>query len=302
MPVLAVGWFMASQSRTRPVAGTLLDVNGTPTHVTDEGQGQPLVLIHGAGASGRDFTFSMTGKLKDRFRVITIDRPGHGQTDRIKGRSRDAESLAEQSDLIRGALDQLGVARALVAGQSFGGAVSLNYTLRHPDAVAGLVVIAGVSNPWTTPLDPWYRINGTWLGQTVFLPMISALAYRSKVQERVDSIFVPDRAPTGYLDHLGIKSVTRSSQLRANVQQINSLLDDVKAQYQDYGTIRIPVEIIHGTADTIVPFDVHARPLSSQVPDVRLTALEGVGHMPQHSNEADVIEVIDRVAKRAGLR
>ena len=44
----------------------------------------------------------------------------------------------------------------------------------------------------------------------------------------------------------------------------------------------MPVEILHGTADAVVPHAVHALPLARQIPGARLTTLEGMGHMPQH--------------------
>ena len=64
----------------------------------------------------------------------------------------------------------------------------------------------------------------------------------------------------------------------------------------------MPVEIVHGDADTIVPLNVHSIKLPDQIDGANLTVREGVGHMPQHSHAADVIAAIDRVASRAGLR
>ncbi|GFE63715.1 alpha/beta fold hydrolase [Litoreibacter roseus] len=281
--------------------GQILDVNGTQVHAVVEGSGPDLILFHGAGGSHRDFTFSMVDKLKDDFRVVVFDRPGHGLTERIDARAGDGESLAEQADLLHSAAEMLNVSNAIVAGQSFGGALALNYTLRHPDDVAGVVAISAVSNPWPGELDAWYRVNGTWLGQNVLIPIISVFATRNRVEGTLEGVFEPDPVPPGYIDHIGVDLATRPTQLRANVQQINRLLGDVKAQVGQYDQIDVPLEIIHGTADSTVPFDVHADPLSTQVKGARLTVLEGTGHMPHHAEEAQVVEAIRRAAKRAGL-
>jgi pimeloyl-ACP methyl ester carboxylesterase len=71
---------------------------------------------------------------------------------------------------------------------------------------------------------------------------------------------------------------------------------------QTYAQLSLPVEILHGTADTIVPADVHAIPLSTRLPDAVLTLLPGIGHMPHHADPAAVVAAIDRAAVRARLR
>ena len=69
-----------------------------------------------------------------------------------------------------------------------------------------------------------------------------------------------------------------------------------------YDSIELPVEIIHGTADSIVPIDVHSDVLVDQLADARLTRLPGIGHMPHHVAQDAVVAVLDRLTRRAGLR
>ena len=59
-----------------------------------------------------------------------------------------------------------------------------------------------------------------------------------------------------------------------------------------------PVEIVHGSADLVVPFETHAVPLARQLPNATLTRLEGVGHMPQHTNLPDVLAALRRLTGR----
>ena len=141
--------------RQTPPSGQFLDVNGTQVHVHIEGSGPDLILVHGAGGSLRDFTFSMVDKLKDDFRVIAFDRPGHGYTQRIASRADLGETPAEQAGLLSTAAKQLGVKDAVLAGHSFGGAVSLAWVLDHPEQIRALVLLAGVSNEWEGELDSW---------------------------------------------------------------------------------------------------------------------------------------------------
>ena len=69
-----------------------------------------------------------------------------------------------------------------------------------------------------------------------------------------------------------------------------------------YKDILIPLEMVHGDADTIVPMRIHSEPLSEQVEGANLTIVPNAGHMPHHSHPEAVIEAIDRAAARAGLR
>lgn len=278
-----------------------MDIDGTKVHYVEEGQGPALILIHGAGGSSREWTFSMMPKLTDRYRVIAVDRPGHGFTSRIENRANSAESMKEQADLIVKLAENLGVSNAIVAGQSYGGGVAMAMAVHHPEFLDALVMIAGVSNPWDGELDQWYKTTDTFFGKWFLVPAISILTTRDKAVETVNGIFAPNQAPDGYIDHMGIDVSTRPSQIRANSAQINRSFEDVTNQYKRYGEISVPTEIIHGDADTTVPLQVHSVPLSKQIEGANLTVLEGIGHMPQQVREADVIAAIDRAAKRAGL-
>ncbi len=284
-----------------PPTGKVHEIAGSQVHVITEGTGPDLLLIHGAGGNTREFTFSLLGKLRDRYRVTIVDRPGHGHSTRLAGRAASGESLSEQADLIAQILTLQGVSDTLVLGQSYGGGVALNLALRHSTRVRGLIMVAAVSNPWEGDLGRWYRLNDTWIGQNIITPLIAAFATDARARETVAGIFAPDPVPDGYLDHIGVPLSVRPMQLRATAQQVNRLLGDLKEQMPRYGEIDIPVEIIHGTADMTVPLPTHAEPLSRQIKGSTLTRLVGLGHMPHHSAQADVIAAIDRTAQRAGF-
>ena len=90
--------------------------------------------------------------------------------------------------------------------------------------------------------------------------------------------------------------------MRANARQVLSLRPHVVEMSERYHELDLPVEIVHGSADTIVPLNVHSITLPDQIEGANLTILDGVGHMPHHTNADDVIAAVDRAASRAGLR
>jgi pimeloyl-ACP methyl ester carboxylesterase len=288
----------AEAEREYPPEGQFLTVNGTRVHAVVMGEGPDLVLIHGASGNTRDMTFSLAPRLAERYRVLVFDRPGLGYTERL---ASGPASLRDQADLLSAAAAQLGAERPIVLGQSYGGGVALAWAVYHPEALSALVPVSAVSNPWTTPLDPFYRVTSSWWGSLFVVPVITAFVSKSRIADTVRSIFKPQGVPDGYLDHVGAGLTLRRVSLRANAAQRATLLDEIEAQYRDYGRIDVPTEIVHGDADTTVGLSLHSAKLVDQIPAANLTVLPGVGHMPHHVAEDEVVAAIDRAAARAGL-
>jgi pimeloyl-ACP methyl ester carboxylesterase len=285
--------------RRYPPTGPLIDIAGTTVHAHVEGAGPDVILIHGASGNARDFTFDLVGRLSDRYRVIAFDRPGLGHSDPL----HDAgETPMEQARLLDAAAADLGVERAVVVGHSYGGAVALAWALDRPERVVAVVSLAGAANVWEGGLGPWYAIASSRLGGALVVPLVSALAPRGRAETAIGAIFAPDPVPPGYADHVGVDLTLRPGTLRANARQVNGLKPHIARMSARYGEIDVPVEIVHGSEDTIVPLRVHSEPLARQIPGANLVVLDGVGHMPHHAAPEAVVAAIDRAAHRAGLR
>ena len=289
-----------------PPSGQFVDVDGTRIHLKVEGTGPDLVLIHGASGSLRDFTFDLMDRLKGRYRIIAVDRPGLGRSERPKGYGGAWNNAAVppglQARLLEAAAREVGLTNPIILGHSYGGAVALAWALEHPDETAGLVLLAAASNPWPGSLGLLYNVNASRPGGALVVPMITAFSPRSAIEQTVRSIFVPQDVPDGYIAHFGPELTLRRTTMRANAQQVNSLRPYVVEMKERYPGLNLPVEILHGTEDTIVPLAIHSEPLSRQIPGAVLTRMEGIGHTPHHADPQAVVDAIDRVAARAGLR
>lgn len=281
-----------------PPLGQFVTVDGVRIHAVVTGSGPDLVLIHGASGNLRDFTFDLVPQLARDFRVIAFDRPGLGWSDPAP----DGHLLTRQADLLHRAAVALGADRPLVLGQSYGGAVALNWALTHPDALSGLITVSAPSHPWPTGLPTLYRVTSHPLGQALAVPLITALVPDSYLRNAVAGAFEPQDAPQGYASHFGPALSARRQTLRSNARQRAALKAQVRAMSTEYGGIAIPVEILHGTADDVVNFDLHALQLLRDLPDARLTRLPGIGHMPHHAAQGAVLAAIHSAASRAGLR
>ena len=303
-------WRATAQERgaeaAHPPSGDIIDVDGVPVHYQVMGDGPDLILIHGASGNLRDFTLGFADRLAGRYRVILFDRPGLGWTGRLpaaKGAwNARAESPQEQAALLQIAADRIGVKSPIILGHSFGGAVALAWGVSRPDDTAALVLVSAVSEPWPGDLGWIYKVTGSTLGGGSVVPLATAFVPEGYIRNSISGIFAPQSPPTGYASHLGVDLSLRRSSLRANAQQVMSLRGHVVEMQKQYQHLPMPIEIIHGDADTIVPAVVHAKVLIGDVPHGTLTILPGEGHMPQHTQPDAVIAAIDRAAASAGLR
>ena len=287
-----------------PPEGDVVRVAGREVHVVVRGAGPDLVLIHGAGGSARDFTCDLAERLANRFRVYTVDRPGHGWSERIDpslGRpfARTAESPAEQARHLADAVAQLGACNPLLVGHSYGGAVAMAWALEEP--VAGLVLLAGATLPWPGKLPWYYRFFGSPPGGAVLAPVVAAMATERLVARELVHVFAPDPLPQGYARRAGAAMAARTATLRASTRQVVRLRAELARMQSAYAQITVPVEILHGDADTTVYASVHSEPLATRLPDARLAILPGTGHMLHHALPDTVTAAIDRAATRAGL-
>ncbi len=272
-----------------PPIGQFITVNGAKVHYKTSGQGPEIVLIHGASGNLREWEFGLRAALEKSFRVTTFDRPGHGYSDAIKG----GDHLAAQAEHLRAAAQQLGIKTPILVGHSYGGSVSLAWSLiEKPRA---LVLISAPSLPWPGKLDPWYRLNNSALGQAVLPWLAAAFVPHAYVTAATKAVFAPQRAPDAYIAEFGADLAARAPSLRTNVAQVNALLDDIRSQMAGYPALDMPVELIHGDSDIIVPLDIHAQKLVHILPNAKLTVVHGAGHMPQHQNSAEVLSAIQRL-------
>jgi pimeloyl-ACP methyl ester carboxylesterase len=113
-----------------------IQLSGTRLAFQATGSGEPVVLIHGLGSSGRDWE-AQVAALARAFRVITVDLRGHGGSDRPKG----PYSIAEFAGDVARLLASLAVDAAHVVGISMGGAVAFQLAVDHPQRVRSLVIV-----------------------------------------------------------------------------------------------------------------------------------------------------------------
>ncbi|MDB5368166.1 MAG: alpha/beta hydrolase [Rhodospirillales bacterium] len=263
-------------------------------HVTEQGEGPPIVFLHGNGATSEDFRISgLLDDLARTHRVIAFDRPGFGFSERTRLRRWHA---AAQGALIQAALDQMKIERPILVGHSWGTLVALAMALDAPDRVAGLVLISGFY--FAEPrLDVAALLPSTIPGvndvlrYTLLPPLMRALAgpaYRE--------LFRPASVSARFNEEFPKPIAARPSQLRAIAGDTANLISSARAMQRRYGELSMPVAIVTGNGDRIVDPAVHADRLHAAIAGSSLTRIPGAGHMVHHTARATVLDAITRLA------
>ena len=115
-----------------------LELHGDRVAYRDVGNGdEVLLLIHGMAGSSETWR-AVIPQLAKKYRVIAPDLLGHGQS----AKPRSDYSLGAFAVLLRDLLDELGITRVTIAGQSLGGGVAMQFVYQHPDYCQRLVLIS----------------------------------------------------------------------------------------------------------------------------------------------------------------
>jgi pimeloyl-ACP methyl ester carboxylesterase len=292
---------VAKAVSAHPPTGIFVPVEGGRIHLRDLGPRdappeRTLVLLHGASCNLLALTLPLAEPLAQNFRVIAIDRPGQGHSDRPGGRA-DA-SVTRQAALVTQALTAVGVSRAIILGHSWSGALATTLAMDHPDRVAGLVLIAPATHPWPGGIT-WYYHVGSWpVVGWIFSHLLPVPGAALTMQSGVDSVFAPQRPPADYIDATAVRLMLRPASFMANAQDVAGLLAHVKERAGRYGAIKAPTVIISGEADEVVATWIHTAGLSQELPDAVVHILPGVGHVPHHAATALVVSEIEALSQR----
>jgi len=138
----------------RPEVGGTVDAGGVKTNYLEAGSGPAVVLVHGSGPGVTAYANwrLVIPALAEQFHVIAPDMVGFGFTERAADARYDLQTWADQ---VIGVLDGLGIQKASIVGNSFGGAIGLRLAANYPDRVDKLVLMGsmGVDFPITEGLD-----------------------------------------------------------------------------------------------------------------------------------------------------
>ena len=293
---LWVNRLAARATAAYPPAGRFLMVDGARLHYVDVGgvgNGEsPLVLIHGNPGGIQDFE-RLIPLLATSHRVIAVDRPGHGYSERADMRAATPLAQARQ---LHAALDQLGARRPILVGHSWGGALALAYATEFPDDVAGLVLLGTRAYPVEGPPDPLYALlRRPVIGPVLRHTLVPALG-RGMLDARMSAAYLPDSVQAGHLASARALWM-RPSQLGATVWDTFLLQNDAGVMARKYSTVGVPVMLLVGDGDSLLP---ETQQLASQLPNAWIEVLPNTGHYLPRTRAAEIQRSVQVLEARLG--
>lgn len=246
---------------------------GVRLHYKDEGRGPVILLVHGFGDNWGSWD-GWAAALKDRYRVIRIDLPGHGLTRAPATTRIDPEAFA---DLIAAFAVKTGLPKFAVAGNSLGGAVAWNLAVRHPERLRALILVDAAGFPSTTltknpPLA--FRILRYEWGRAILKTIDNKPLIRGSLKGEVgDPAAITDALIDRWADVQrapGHRDILLSGPLTGKGAASEAVL----------GKIALPTLVLWGEKDPLITLDA-GRKFAGAIPGAKLIVYPGVGHLPQ---------------------
>jgi pimeloyl-ACP methyl ester carboxylesterase len=218
------------------------------------GARETVLLVHGYGSSSASYA-PVIDALSAHLRVIAIDLPGFGKSDRREG-DYTPDALA---DVLADVLTHKGITRAHVVGHSWGSSVALAFARRHPERLDRLVVISGwIYDDQLLPLMRWARVPG--IGERLYLNFVDPNLVTQKVVDEVEKQMALDGALAAAL------AAARGMHRFAETES-------------EYRTIKNETLLLWGRDDRVARLAFGER-LARELPHARLVVLPRCGHIP----------------------
>ena len=268
---------------------TYLELHGDRIVYRDAGHGHALLLIHGMAGSSATWR-AIIPQLSKKYRVIAPDLLGHG----MSAKPRGDYSLGAFAVFLRDLLDELGVDRATVIGQSLGGGIAMQFVHQHRDYCERLALIgSGGLGPDLSPLLRMLSAPGAEFVLPVVAPQ-PVLTLGNKLGSWLTSAGI--QAPrAGQMWH-AYSSLSDPRTRQAFLRTLRSVVDfrgqSVSALNKLHLTAGLPTVLIWGDHDRIIPV-AHAYAAHDALEGSRLEVLEGIGHFPHVEAPAAVADILE---------
>jgi pimeloyl-ACP methyl ester carboxylesterase len=262
-----------------PVDVAWADVQGNRIAYADVGEGDvPVVLVHGLSGYIPMWQKNI-GALAQHHRVIALDLPGYGKSDK----PRADYTMRFQARAVRGLLDALGIARAVLVGHSMGGQICTHLTLAHPERVAGLVL----SSP--AGIETFNAGEAAFL-RSLVTPAFTYYATDSTIRARHEVNFREMPADAGFLvsDRIAIRKARKfKAYCHVIKNSVRGMLDE--PVHADLHRLGVPTLILFGDSDKLIPNPVLHRGTAAdlvraelpRMPNTRFEELRNAGHLAQ---------------------
>lgn len=294
-----VAWFWTPdlpleqlKARWAPPPSQFVTVDGLAVHLRDEGPRDdplPVVLIHGTSSSLHTWD-GWAAELSKTRRVIRFDLPGFGLT----GPNAAGDySMAYYVRFTAALLDQLGVARCVLGGNSLGGEVAWTTAHDHPQRVARLILVDAAG----------YRF------QPKSIPLGLVIAATPGLRELMKYVMTPGTIERSVRNVYGDPArvtpelVQRYRELALRAGNREALGQRLQRRYtgrdDDVKNLKLPTLILWGAQDRLIPPEYGQR-FAQEIAGSKLVMFDTLGHVPQEEDPAATLVPVQAFLAEAG--
>ena len=255
-----------------------MEVKGLKIHYRDQGQGYPIVLIHGTGASLHTWD-AWTEELIKTYRVIRLDLPAYGLTGQDP---QKRYSSIDYVNLLDAFLDQLGVKEFHLGGNSLGGLVSWLYASYHDQKVNKLLLL----NPSGFPFDSTPMVIK--LAKIPILNLfIRYITPKSFVKKNLKEVYYND-------DLITNKTIDRYYDLTLFEGNRDAFIDRSLIEREDYtnrlSLIQSPALVIWGENDEWIPVE-DSEKFKAHLNNIKVVIMPKTGHIPMEERPKESVAI-----------
>jgi pimeloyl-ACP methyl ester carboxylesterase len=240
----------------------------------DEGNGKPIVLIHGF-AGGKRYWDKVLPELAERNRVIALDLPGHGES----GMAKESYSIEDMAATIKGLLDQLGLDKVTMFGHSLGGYITLAFAELYPNKLNGFSLVHSTANPDSDETREGRETNATKIredGSESFIEGLSKKLFSPENRER-NSSDILETVKIGM--NTTAEGLVSALIAMKNRQDRNQVLEETE----------LPVLMIAGEKDQLIPPE---KTFTVNKTNINKIIIKNAGHMSMYEQPEELVKIM----------
>ena len=264
-----------------------IEVDEMNVHYRDEGEGFPIVLIHGTAASLHTWD-AWTDELKKTNRVIRMDLPAFG----ITGPNKNADySIGAYTTFLHSFLEKLKLEKFHIAGNSLGGNIAWNYTADYPNKVEKLILVDASGLPTNKSQPAIFKMAKTPILNSLFL----YITPRFLIKKNIEEVYEDDSKITDELINRYHKMALRVGNRKAFIDRAKTDFKlDTQVNLEKLKSIQTPTLLIWGAKDLWIPLANGIR-MNEILVNSKLEVLENSGHVPMEENPIESLKLMNEV-------
>lgn len=277
-----------------PPRGAFTTISTGRLHYLDCGEGPAILMIHGLAGNLGHFDCGLIDDLARDFRVVAIDRPGSGYSERPDDTPANVRAQARQ---VAEVIEKLEIDNPLIVGHSLGGAIALALALEKPEMVRGLALLAPLALPVKEMADVFSEFDIKSDVYRKFIAWTTAVPHMLRHPEPVrQQVFGPDEIPPEFAVRGGGLLAIRPAAFFNASRDFRFSAEDLPGMAREYAKLPVPVRVLYGRDDRILDPEHQGELLVRRYPQIGLKMIDG-GHMLPVTHPRDCITFIRTAAE-----